>query len=83
MCFIMRIKRPSQHDMNNASSQHIPLGTAFAAAAEALALFCRLRSIDAADMPADQIDTLLDLAFEEAAQLAAQQAAHEEARRAG
>jgi hypothetical protein len=79
MCFIMRINRRSLHDMNNASSQHIPLGTAFAAAAEALALFCRLRGIDAADMPADQIDTLLDLAFEEAALLAA----HEEARRAG
>ncbi|WP_157056173.1 hypothetical protein [Candidatus Burkholderia verschuerenii] len=63
--------------MNNASSKNIPLWKAFAAAAEALALFCRLRNIDAADLPADQIDTLLDLALEEAAL----QAAFEETRR--
>jgi hypothetical protein len=78
MRFIMRNKRPSPLDMNNASKE-IPLGKAFAAAAEALALFCRLRNVDAADLPAEQIDTLLDLAFEEAAQ----QAALEQAGRAG
>ncbi|WP_144063332.1 hypothetical protein [Caballeronia insecticola] len=66
----MRKKRLHSRDMNDA----------FAAAAEALALFCRLRNIDAEDLPAQEVDTLLDLAFEEAAQRAA---ARSEARRAG
>ncbi|WP_157695832.1 hypothetical protein [Caballeronia hypogeia] len=66
----MRKKRLHSRDMNNA----------FAAAAEALALFCRLRNIDAAEMPAREVDILLDLAFEEAAQ---QAAARSEARRPG
>ncbi|SAK77440.1 hypothetical protein AWB79_04751 [Caballeronia hypogeia] len=56
------------------------MNNAFAAAAEALALFCRLRNIDAAEMPAREVDILLDLAFEEAAQ---QAAARSEARRPG
>jgi hypothetical protein len=56
------------------------LNDAFAAAAETLALFCRLRNVDAADLPAHEVDVILDLAFEEAAQLAA---ARREARRAG
>jgi hypothetical protein len=77
MRFIKRNNRPFRYDMNNATSKNIPLGKAFAAAAEALALFCRLRHVDAADLPADQIDTLLDLALEEAAL----QAAFEETRR--
>ncbi|WP_244815972.1 hypothetical protein [Caballeronia sp. Lep1P3] len=47
------------------------LSDAFAAAAEALALFCRLRNINVADLPARDVDTLLDIAFEEAAQQAA------------
>ncbi|WP_244827852.1 hypothetical protein [Caballeronia sp. TF1N1] len=66
----MRKKRLHSRDMNNA----------FAAAAEALALFCRLRNVDAADLPAQDVDILLDLAFEEAAQ---QAAARSEARRPG
>jgi hypothetical protein len=68
MGFIMRKNRLPLPEMNDA----------FFAAAEALALFCRLRNIDAADLPAQDIDALLDLAFEEAAQ---QAAAREEARR--
>jgi hypothetical protein len=56
------------------------MNIAFAAAAEALALFCRLRNVDAADLPAKDVDTILDLAFEEAAQ---QAAARSEARRPG
>ncbi|SAL02987.1 hypothetical protein AWB77_06677 [Caballeronia fortuita] len=56
------------------------MNNAFAAAAEALALFCRLRNVDAAELPACEIDTFLDLAFEEAAQIAA---ARSEARRPG
>jgi hypothetical protein len=68
MGFIMRKKRLPLPEMNDA----------FIAAAEALALFCRLRNIDAAELPAQDIDALLDLAFEEAAQ---QAAAREEARR--
>jgi hypothetical protein len=44
---------------------------AFTAAAEALALLCRVRQIDAADLPAHEIDALLDVAFEEAAYMAA------------
>ncbi|WP_321790967.1 hypothetical protein [Caballeronia sp. J97] len=67
---IMRKKRLHARDMNNA----------FAAAAEALALFCRLRNVDAADLPAREVDIILDLAFEEAAQ---QAAARSEARRPG
>ncbi|MDR5833994.1 hypothetical protein [Caballeronia sp. LZ034LL] len=54
------------------------MNNAFSAAAEALALFCRLRNIDATELPAEDVDTLLDLAFEEAAQ---QAAARSEARR--
>ncbi|WP_157696154.1 hypothetical protein [Caballeronia temeraria] len=53
---------------------------AFAAAAEALALFCRLRNVDASELPACEVDVFLDLAFEEAAQ---QAAARVEARRPG
>ncbi|WP_277184524.1 hypothetical protein [Caballeronia sp. BR00000012568055] len=68
MGFIMRKKRLPLPEMNDA----------FIAAAEALALFCRLRNIDAAELPAQDIDAVLDLAFEEAAQ---QAAAREEARR--
>ena len=49
--------------------KHIPSALAFAAAAEALALFCRLRHVDAADLPAHEIDALLDIAFEEAAHM--------------
>ena len=64
----------------NPAPQHVALGDAFAAAAEALALFCRLRNIDAAELPAQDVDALLDLAFEEAAQ---QAAARGEARRPG
>ncbi|WP_250490031.1 MULTISPECIES: hypothetical protein [unclassified Caballeronia] len=56
------------------------MNDAFAAAAEALALFCRLRNVDATELPAGDVDTLLDLAFEEAAQ---QAAARSEARRPG
>ena len=56
------------------------MNDAFAAAAEALALFCRLRNIDAAEMPSPEVDIILDLAFEEAAQRAA---ARSEARRPG
>jgi hypothetical protein len=67
---IMRKKRLTSRAMNHA----------FAAAAEALALFCRLRNIDATEMPAQDIDMLLDLAFEEAAQIAA---ARVEAQRPG
>ena len=67
---IMRKKRLHSRDMNDA----------FAAAAEALALFCRLRNVDAADLPACDVDVILDLAFEEAAQ---QAAARSEARRPG
>ncbi|WP_157697446.1 hypothetical protein [Caballeronia calidae] len=66
----MRKKRLDSRDMN----------LAFAAAAEALALFCRLRNVDAADLPAREVDVILDLAFEEAAQ---QAAARTEVRRAG
>ncbi|MDR5757190.1 hypothetical protein QCE88_09510 [Caballeronia sp. LZ035] len=66
----MRKRRLPSREMNNA----------FAAAAEALALFCRLRNIDATELPAEDVDTLLDLAFEEAAQ---QAAARSEARRPG
>ncbi|SAK70223.1 hypothetical protein AWB80_03633 [Caballeronia pedi] len=66
----MRKKRLNSRDMNDA----------FAAAAEALALFCRLRNLDAADLPAPEVDIILDLAFEEAAQ---QAAARSEARRPG
>ncbi|WP_159836257.1 hypothetical protein [Burkholderia sp. 8Y] len=58
----MRKKRLPARDLN----------LAFAAAAEALALFCRLRWIDAADLPAHDVDALLDIAFEEAAQQAAE-----------
>jgi cobyrinic acid a,c-diamide synthase len=68
MGFIMRQKRLPLPEMHHA----------FAAAAETLALFCRLRDIDAGEVPAQDIDTLLDIAFEEAAQ---QAAAREEARR--
>ncbi|SAK87145.1 hypothetical protein AWB82_05965 [Caballeronia glebae] len=56
------------------------MNNAFAAAAEALALFCRLRQLDATELPACEVDVLLDLAFEEAAQ---QAAARREARRLG
>ncbi|WP_250498503.1 hypothetical protein [Caballeronia sp. NCTM1] len=66
----MRKKRLHSRDMNNA----------FAAAAEALALFCRLRNVDAADLSACEVDVFLNLAFEEAAQ---QAAARIEARRTG
>ncbi|SAK91013.1 hypothetical protein AWB75_06395 [Caballeronia catudaia] len=69
MC-IMRKRRLHSRDLNDA----------FAAAAEALALFCRLRNIDTADLPAREVDIILDLAFEEAAQ---QAAARSEARRPG
>jgi hypothetical protein len=70
MVNIMRKKRLNARTMNHA----------FSAAAEALALFCRLRNIDASEMPAQDIDMLLDLAFEEAAQMAAARA---EAQRPG
>ena len=66
----MRKRRLNSRDTNDA----------FAAAAEALALFCRLRNIDAAELPAHEVDIILDLAFEEAAQRAA---ARSEARRPG
>jgi len=66
----MRKRRLNSRDMNDA----------FAAAAEALALFCRLRNVDATELPTKKVDTLLDLAFEEAAQ---QAAARSEARRPG
>lgn len=66
----MRKKRLTVRTMNHA----------FAAAAEVLALFCRLPNIDASQMPAQDIDMLLDLAFEEAAQMAAARA---EAQRPG
>ncbi|SAK54707.1 hypothetical protein AWB83_01547 [Caballeronia ptereochthonis] len=66
----MRKNRLNARDMN----------VAFAAAAEALALFCRLRNLDAADLPAEEVDIILDLAFEEAARLGA---ARSEARRPG
>ncbi|MDR5787291.1 MULTISPECIES: hypothetical protein [Caballeronia] len=56
------------------------MNNAFAAAAEALALFCRLRNVDAADLSACEVDVFLNLAFEEAAQ---QAAARIEARRTG
>lgn len=67
----MRKKRLPARDVN----------LAFAAAAEALALICRLRRIDAADLPAHDVDALLDIAFEEAAQQAA--ARRTKAHRAG
>jgi len=57
----MRKKRLPARDLN----------LAFSAAAEALALFCRLRNIDAAALPAQEVDAVLDIAFEEAAQQAA------------
>lgn len=69
----MRKKRQSSRDLGP-TPKELPqavLGDAFAAAAEALALFCRLRNIEAAALPAGEIDTLLDIAFEEAAQQAA------------
>lgn len=72
----MRKKRLDSCDMYHAPKE-VPAGDAFASAAEALALFCRLRNIDAAQLPTRDVDTLLDLAFEEAArQAAARGAAH-------
>ncbi|MDR5738341.1 MULTISPECIES: hypothetical protein [unclassified Caballeronia] len=69
----MRKKRLLSRDSGIAQPEvpALALGDAFAAAAEALALFCRLRRIEAADMPARDVDALLDIAFEEAAQQAA------------
>lgn len=68
----MRKKRLPPRDSGIAHKDvPVPLGDAFAAAAEALALFCRLRRIEAADLPARDVDALLDIAFEEAAQQAA------------
>jgi hypothetical protein len=68
------------HTMRKRSLNSRDMNHAFAAAAEALALFCRLRNIDAAALPAQDVDTLLDLAFEEAAR---QAAARSEVRRPG
>ncbi len=70
----MRKKRLPSRDPEIAQQESpVALGDAFAAAAEALALFCRLRRIEAADLPARDVDALLDIAFEEAAQQAAAQ----------
>jgi hypothetical protein len=40
---------------------------AFAAAGEALTLLCRLRGIEASDLPASEVDDFLNMALEEAA----------------
>jgi hypothetical protein len=56
----MRKKRLSSRDMH----------LAFATAGEMLALMCRLRGIEAEDLPASDVDAILDMALEEASCLA-------------
>lgn len=54
----MKKKRLSSRDMHDA----------FAAAGETLALICRLRGINASDLPPDEVDAFWNMALDVAAQ---------------